>query len=542
MSKRFQMLFEELKTNKINHIIYYEAGIKIVKSFCELSDEIDTYIRRIYALINDGHKTVAIIGPTSYQWMVIDLACLKGGFKSIAIPEGLSEAEIKSLVKEIDISLFLIDHSLKSKFIFEGQNTKYYRAPGNITDSFECVVTNEKNDWKINILKHYSIAFSSGTSENIKRINLQFPDPPASQKKKRYISVIKQYVNYKLSFWSSKKNRIIIFMPFSHVQQRAFVFEALLRKINIIISDSNNCLRHIITDKPNIMVSVPIFYEALAREIERKVRKFTGFQKILFNIFNNLGINDYVNNNPVKRLFSYVLFKDIRKIYGGKGDYFITGSAPIDIEALKIFYSIGVKIFQGYGQSETDIIAINTEKNFKIGSVGKPSVTVKIDADGEILIKREKRHEQNAHLHNVDDEGYIHTGDLGYIDSEGYLFLLGRKDDVIVLASGKKIFPSEIEKKIQKEILCSVIVMHLNKEDKIGVVIEKKAEKPLSEDSIAYIINSINQNLEKHSQIVAYLIADEQFEVENGLVTTNLKIKRKAIQRKYMNATFNYLN
>jgi long-subunit acyl-CoA synthetase (AMP-forming) len=537
MKDRLTKLFLDLPHNNFNHIVYFHKGKRFKKTFSQLSSDIDLYIQRLRSL--DNLETVAILGPTSYEWLVIDLACLKGGFKSVSIPENLTTNEINNITQDIKIDLYLIDFEYHERIFFHQKNFLYFRAPDDADKSFNSLIVTNKSPVKINLIENYGIAFSSGTSEKIKRINLKLIKNDTNRKKTLHekLKFFRQYFNYKTSFWSSKKNKIIFFMPFSHIQQRTFAMMALNNKVSIIISDPVNCLKHIITEKPNIMIAVPVFYNLLAGRIKEKIKYFSQPKKIIFRLYNFSGINRLSNNNPLKIIFNNILFKDVKKIYGGKADYFATGSAPMDINDLKLFYSIGVKIMEAYGQSETEIISSNTRINFRLGSVGKPIAKIKISYDSEILIKYDpKRHEQNKTILNIDSDDYIHTGDLGYLDKDGFLFLNGRKDDVIVLSTGKKIFPDELENKINNYLARRAVVVQINS-DKIGAIFTGSCDNN-DEERLINSISELNLSLESHEKINAFCIVQEEFTVENGLMTLNFKLKRNAIRKKYPPSEF----
>jgi long-subunit acyl-CoA synthetase (AMP-forming) len=389
------------------------------------------------------------------------------------------------------------------------------------------------------VREHYGTAFTSGTSGTAKKISLFFPQAAAGSNKKglrTQLKRLKMLYSYKTGFWSRKDNRLIIFMPFSHLQQRTFVLFALMRKINIILSNPMDCIRHIVIEKPNIMISVPVFYEVLAKRIEEKLKQLSSFDRYILSAFNFLGIHRFSNRNLLKKIWTRMLPRDIRKIYGGRADYFITGSAAVRKDVLETFYRIGVKVFEAYGQSETTIIAMNTEKHFKIGSVGKPGPNIRLSADAEILVKYdEAKHGYNKNILLIKD-GYIHTGDAGYVDKDGFLFLQGRIDDVIVLGNGKKVFPNNIEQKLTRYEPIKQAVIFCNRQNKLSLIIEPTQKH--GNVSLPDIIREVNASLPAYERITEYFECKEPFTTENGLLTSSFKVKRKQVISKYASQTF----
>lgn len=545
MREEIKLLFQQLPSNNTSRIIYYKGKDRILKTYREFSADVDAALARLDSLsASAGIRVVGIIGGLGYQWMVLDYACMKGGYKSVAIPETMPANTVSELIDETRVDLLLVDHALKQDYREISKVRAYFFNADDCSDPslFSSVEAVANTYRPIEILKEYSIGFSAGTTEKIKQIKLVFPEPRKQPPARRNLfSKVTGYFSYlrhkrEFRFWYRKDNRFIVFMPFSHIQQRKFVQTALQGKIDIIISDPVNSLKHIILEKPNIMVSVPLFYEAIAERIRTKVERFSPFKKILFCLFNTLRINRCHNDNLVKKLFSAILFKDIRKIYGGRADYFITGSAPIDPAALRTFYSVGVKIYEAYGQSEAEIISMNTMRNFRIGSVGKPFLSVRIAADSEVLVKYDDyRHSENKSILDI-NEGYIHTGDLGYLDKHGYLYITGRKDDVIILNNGKKVHPAPIERQLAREGKVDHAILISPDNNNLSVIIASQYPGEISSSKIKGVIGELNKRLSSYEQIKSYCISPEPFTPGNGLLTATFKPKRKSILRRFAEA------
>lgn len=519
-------MLQRLEHNDSNFIVFFSKGKRVEKKRSDFAAEITTCLARLQAL--GDHKPidkVAIIGRASYEWLLFDMACLKGGYQSIAIPEFLAPVQIAELLQELRVDIVVADHELKPRLADIHVPLWYYRCPEDAERNFDSITPKPgSGSREINVRKDYSIGFTSGTTGRVKTIPLNFSDKPAGQgRKPRGWKLVKWYVRYRLSFWSRKDNMMIFFMPFSHVQQRSFLFVALQNKMNILISDPVNALKHLIQEKPNIMIAVPLFYETLAKHIKTRLDALTGMKKQGFRLYQKLRVNTWSEYNPMKRLMERWLFRKITSIYGGRADYFVTGSAPIDRKALEVFYSMGVRIFEGYGQSEIDVIASNNRLHFRLGSVGKPAWPVKIAEDGEIMVKfDEQRH--NRKLLKVSEDGFIHTGDLGYLDKDGFLFLKGRKDEVIVMDSGKKVFPSEIEALLRNGLDAEHAVLCSPDNRSLSAILRLK--KPVSKAELEKQIRALNRQLAEHERITTYALADDAFTPENGLLTSTFKVKR----------------
>jgi long-chain acyl-CoA synthetase len=540
IEKMFQT-YKKLKGNSSNYMVYFEGKRRIVKTFREFHEDIETYILKLNQLNDNGQiKNIAIIGPTSYQWLVLDHACIKGGFKSIAIPETYSVKNIEDIYHTIRIDLTLCDFRCRNIYkSIDVDKLYFFNCTDNCEKNFELIKPKIriKNPDKNLIKEDYTLVFSSGTSERIKRINWNFTKIEKKKGAQAKIKGILVFINYIFSFWSRKDNKIILFMPFSHPVNRAVARLALFQKVNIIISDPINCFKHIITEKPNIMFTVPPVYEAIAQNIKLRIEKFPPFKKKLFYLFNTLKINSLRNKNPIKKLFSILLFKKIKKLYGGKADYFVTGSAPINPEVLKTFYSVGVRVYEAYGQTESCSI-ISDRRNFRIGSVGRPQKgETMINEDGELLIKyREQYHARNKEIFKKIENGWIYSGDLAYIDKNGFLFILGRKDDTIVLENGKKIHPGVIEAKLKRNSAVNHALVFSPDKFKLNIIVN--LSKSVKSETLNKWITGINNELSGYEKITGYCLANEPFTVDNGMLTSTLKMKRKTIVEKFSNEKF----
>ncbi len=529
-----------LGKNKRSYIINYESGFKKRRTYNDLFNDVDEFSRR-FKYLRTIYKElyIGILGGVSYDWLVVDLGCIKAGVKSVALPEYLSEEKVSALIQEKKISVILLDYRIKDKFRLLESYAKvfYINCPDkSMLNSFW---QTPKDDAQEICLPQdeYGICFSSGTTENIKAINLKWPVKKVSKGYRKYTEPFIR------SLWSRRNNTIIIYMPFSHFQQREFAYQALLLGVNIILSDPINCIKHIIVNKPNIMISVPAIYELLALRIDEQVKSLPAWKQQLYEVFNSWKINELSDYNMFKMLFSNILFKQIKKLYGGRAEFFVCGSAPITLGALKTFHGIGVKILEAYGQSEVGMIAMNSKKRFKLGSVGIPVVQVAISNKSEVLVKyEEKKHGHNTAVLNIDSNGFIHTGDLGFVDSDGFLFLKGRKDDVIVLANGKKIFPEEIESKIKE--FCRYIYqafVFTTDNSIIKLVATLPQGLKLTSTRVEDAIINANSMMPDYQKVSCYHIANDVFSSENGMLTASLKMRRDILKDKYRSATFSYL-
>src|SRR4051812_5717908 len=257
------------------------------------------------------------------------------------------------------------------------------------------------------------------------------------------------------------------------------------------------------------------------------------------------------------------LYKNVRALFGGRIRQCVTGAAPIAKEILEFFYACGVPVMEGYGMTETATAAIvNTPEAFRFGSVGKPlpGVELKIGDDGEILLKGPNifsgyyKNEEASKEALAD--GWLHTGDLGYVDDDGFLFITGRKKDIIITAGGKNITPANLENGLKQSRWISqavvvgdrrpylVALVTLDPEE-LGALAEQvgveadaaaMAENDDVRAEIQKIVDQVNAKVGPVEQIKRFRILPADLSQETGELTPTLKVKRNVVHDKFATA------
>jgi long-chain acyl-CoA synthetase len=254
------------------------------------------------------------------------------------------------------------------------------------------------------------------------------------------------------------------------------------------------------------------------------------------------------------------LFKNVRAIFGGRVRHATSGAAPIAHEILEFFYACGVPVFEGYGMTETATAAtISTLEHHRFGTVGRalPGVEVKIADDGEILVKGPNifagYHKQASTSFGAVEEGWLHTGDLGSIDADGYLSITGRKKDIIITAGGKNLTPANIENDLKQCRWISQAVMHGDQRPYPVVMITLDEEEipiyahehglpedipSLSRDPAIHAliqqeIDRANAKYAQVEQVKKFVILDHDLSQATGELTPTLKVKRNVVNERY---------
>ncbi len=364
------------------------------------------------------------------------------------------------------------------------------------------------------------------------------------------------------------------FLPLSHVFERtAGYYGMMFYGATIAYAESiDKIVDNMAEVRPLIMVSVPRVYEKMYAKIIEGVEAGSPSKKKIFywavatgkqTIPYRLGGKALPIGLSIKyALAKKLVFSKIKAILGGRLLFFVSGGAPLSKELGEFFFAADVAIIEGYGLTETSpILTVNPYGKMKFGTAGKPipNCEIKIAPDGEILARGPmimkgyfKKPEATAEA--IEKDGYFHTGDIGFLDNEGYLHITDRKKDLIVTAGGKNIAPQPIENSLKMNRYIEQVAMIGDKKPYcVALVVPKfdaiesyakqnnivyKNRKELVEhpriiEIIQNAIDSVNASLAKYETIKKIRILPNEFTQETGELTPTLKVKRRVIMEKY---------
>lgn len=538
--------------------VYKEDKQEVHFSYNQLRDEVERFGTALNVLgIDEGR--VAVIGETSAKVTVTYLGTVNAGGVIVPLDRELTEDQIPEFIERAECDMVVYSASFNgiiTKMAAKMPHVKYYipmkgedevdhslpSAP--VVMQFDEVLKlgeqalNEHNNsyylHKIDLDKMCAIIFTSGTTGTSKGVMLSMRNLVAAadasckgvpyDSKTRLVSVLPQHHTYE--------------MTCSH-----------LAVINLGASEYINdslkyTMRNFQNYKPTALVLVPLFVETVYKKIWDNIRK-KGMEKKVRGL---MKFSDTLLKMGID--LRGVFFKEIQAALGGEVKSMICGGAPISPQILKDFYSFGIVIFEGYGITEcAPLVAVNPNGAARFGSAGKPvhDEKVRIDKDpaedfGEIVVKgpnvmlgyyKDEAATKAAFTHdmkNFDNNGWFRTGDIGYIDNDGYIFITGRKKNVIILSNGKNVFPEELEEHLSHDprIAESVIIgREQNGETIITALVHPDYEKfeGKSDDEIAAeikeAVNDVNRTLPSFKHMTAVEVMKDEFEK-----TTSKKIKR----------------
>jgi long-chain acyl-CoA synthetase len=522
-------------------------------------------------LKNQGIKktdSVGIWAKSSWRWEVSQLAVLlcQGIIVGIDLNEPINNYQKIEELVDLKFILFEDDYLIEKWNLNRKSEVKFLRMQNqcNSENTIARHSTNfgqpNSNDELANERPSF-IFFTSGTTSTPKAI-------PYSDAK--MIFAIEKLAG--LYPEVIENPRTVCWLPLANLFQRMLNFSAVANRGEIFfIENPIDAISALATVNPDIFISVPRFYEKIYDTFKSKVdaaifplnallKLGVKTLKIRWRYRNNLFLNQLLNILvlPMRLL----VFNKFKLIFGKNLKILISGSAPLKKEILEFFHSLDLPIYEAYGTSENTLpIAANNAQNFRIGSVGRPVAedSVKISADGEVFVKGAGVFSGYLKKNSEDcfENGYYKTGDLGFVDSDGFLFLIGRKTEMFKTGTGKKVATSDIEWCFKKLSFIDQVVV-LGEGRKMPFVIltldfsnlADFLKKPLEQlfdletgqlykGDVAKIEAAIQKVLAQSNltlKPVGALLLTRKFSLEGQEITTNLKIKRSFLEKKFKNS------
>ena len=362
------------------------------------------------------------------------------------------------------------------------------------------------------------------------------------------------------------------FLPLSHAFERMVCYVYLLRGVSIVFAESFDTIgRDVATVRPTVLTGVPRVYEKMHARILEKGQAGSMVKSRLFRWAAGVGAArgrarlQAASASPLvglqAALADRLVFAKIRAGVGGRLRYFVSGSAPLPSAVAEFFHGIGLPIIEGYGLTETaPILTVNPPLAPRAGTVGKAvsGVELRIAADGEILARGPNLmtgyyNKPDATASAIKD-GWFHTGDIGTIDSDGYLAITDRKKDLLVTSGGKKIAPQPIENVLKRSpLVAEAVVLGDRRKYAAALIVPEFAalERRLKDlgrppgeraalvaraDVLALyqeIVDALNRELSQFERIKRIAVLPREFSIESGELTPSLKVKRKVVEEQW---------
>ena len=339
----------------------------------------------------------------------------------------------------------------------------------------------------------------------------------------------------------------LTWLPLSHSYEHVVQFVQIMMEAKVFYNKTiETLLPTIKIAKPHIMTAVPRFYNNLFAKMQINLKTQSKFKQNLFSKTIYLGTKNLhghklsFNEKILNVLLEKLVRKKVKNNFGGRLEAFVSGGGPLDSRVGEALNALGLKTLQGYGLTETSpVVSCNPLHKIKVETVGPifPGVEVKLADDGEILVRGENLmlgYWNNTEATNETiKNGWLHTGDIGEFDSDGYLKITDRKKDIIVSLGGDNIAPSKIENLLTLSPEIEQACVFGEQKNYIAALIILSNDSNASNDDIQNYINEINENLTQPEKIKKFQIIDEPFSIENNLMTPTMKVRRHEVEKKY---------
>ncbi len=511
----------------------------------EVTERILKLTAKIKSLINEGDRCL-ILSENRPYWLISDISIMNAGGISVPIFTTYSENDYEYILNDCKPSLIIVSNNDQFKKI-----KKFINKDIQTIISFEKIETdslliqdilNENIRVKIinkNLKRNMPacIIYTSGTSGNPKGVILSHGGILANCEGAH--GLLKPLVKI--------KNPVFLtWLPLSHSYEHAVQFIQILLGAKVFYAESlEKLLSNMSVAKPTIMTAVPRFYQNLYNKINANISKQTGLKKTLIDRTIYLGKKilkkqDLRFYEKVQNFICQALVrKKIHKQFGGNLQAFVSGGGALDKNVGEFLNAVGLPTLQGYGLTETSpVVSCNLPGDIKVDTVGPPFKTnqVKIADDGEILVKGENvmlgYWNKSKETNEVLKDGWLYTGDIGEIDSNGYLKITDRKKDIIVNHGGDNISPSKIENLFcNNEKIKQCLVYGDKKNYLVALIVTNQEDK--NDTTIRSIIENLNNSLSIIEKVKKFKLITDEFTIDNGLMTPTLKLKRKKIIEKY---------
>ncbi|BDR12587.1 AMP-binding protein [Vibrio sp. STUT-A11] len=507
----------------------------INRKFVEFTyaDVADQALKLVSALrelgIQPGDK-VALISKNCAEWFICDLAMMLGDYVSVPIfPTAgvdtieycLTHSESKAIIcgklddaKATQQVINDLGDLISIALPYNTAPMCQYQYTELIANQVPSVERPQHYDEKL-----MSLVYTSGTSGLPKGAMLTYG---------AFSWSVQQLINH---IGIQPNDRLFSYLPLAHITERVYIFgSSIMGGVPTAFPESlDTFIEDVKMHRPTLFISVPRLWTLFQQRIQDKLP-----QKSL-----NILLKIPLVNSLIKKKLAVGLGLDQARVLG-------CGSAPVSPALLRWYHSVGLNITEAWGMTES--FAYST-LNYpfradKIGSVGNagPGIELKIANDSEIMVRGKglfSGYYKNdiATQESFDSEGWLHTGDIGAIDADGYLTIQGRKKDTFKTAKGKFVSPVPIEKKLFEysriEMMC---LIGLGLPGPILLVVPHDFphfDKQRYERSTRKVIDRMNQELASHEQIKGVLMIKEPWTIENGILTPTLKIKRHVLEQKY---------
>ncbi len=571
----FSVLEERVRRAPNDSLIEYknEAGEWSSFSAVEFQAKVIAIAKGLIARGIMPGDSVSITAHTCWQWTALDLAIMSIGALTVPVYETNSPAQVTMIFNDSKVKMAFAED--------DGQRDKIESVRAQCPDlgdvyviRFGAIDTIIEYGRSVSDAEFYErehavkgsdlaiIVYTSGSTGTPKGIELSHAN---------FVFITYSGVNSMPDIAMKPNRRLLLFLPLAHVFARYMQFFCFAGNVSLGLSGN---LKTILADfqafKPTFILAVPRIFEKIYNAASQKAgsglkgRVFAGATQVArdWSYAQQSGEGIPLALGMKHALYDKLVYSSIMDVFGGHVEYAVSGGAPLDSSIAHFFNGVGLPLLEGYGMTETCApSSVNPTVGYKIGTIGLPlqGVTMGVDETGELCIKSPA---VCVGYHNHPDvteqqivDGWLHTGDLGSIDDDGFVSIVGRKKDLIITAGGKNVSPSEMEASIMTSPVVSQCVVIGDRKPFIASIIsldlaetnlwlesqgaervenlEEATKNPIVRAEVERAVNKANELVSRAESIRKFEIVPDEFTEGNGLVTPSMKARRQAVVEHY---------
>lgn len=519
---------------------------------------------------------IAIISENRVEWVITDIAAVFLGIITVPIYNTLSKEQIKYILENSESKIcfvagsLMLDRVLQCKEelqtlerVVSYSDFHEMERPEEIEFFSELVSHDKKAEPDFKNLKQLSeninsedlltIIYTSGTTGVPKGVMLTHRNVCSNLKSCQKILEI------------SPKDKFLSFLPYAHIYERvAGYYLALITGAKIYYAQNIDTIAVQMPEvKPTLMITVPRLLDKMYNKVMKAgIEDSKGFKKMIFGWAVKTADSHRTKKSSLKwKIADTLVYKKIKAKTGGQIRCFVSGGGALNKQVGEFFEGVGIQVLEGYGMTETSpVISVNRPDKNRYGTVGIPLEGVQVDiaSDGEILVKGELvmkgYYKLPEETESTIKNGWLHTGDIGEFDDDGFLKITDRKKSLFKTSGGKYIAPVQVEETISRLIWVDQVIAIGNERMYVSALIV-----PLKDELINFAkknnislndykellqdkellkllhkqINSTQINLSSHEKVKRFTLIENPFTIETGEMTPTMKIKRKVVEEKY---------
>jgi long-chain acyl-CoA synthetase len=553
-------------------------------SSAEVRSQVQGVVAGLMNLGVEPGDRIALLSENRPEWLVSDIAILSAAAINVPVYPTLPSNQIEGLLNDAGVKIIILSTTEQLEKIKELQSKVPSLQTIVVMDleepesdslrSFNSLQDQGRQAWQRDPAGYLKVRQGIGPQDVATIIYTSGTTGPPKGVMLSHANIVANVLGLSRVLDFDHKDSVLSLLPLSHIFERVAHYLMFYCGVSIAYAESiEKVPLNMLEVRPTVVACVPRFFEKLHARVMESRKLSSGLKRMLTDWAFDVGgrhtrhVLEGTTPPPSlacqRFLASKIVFAKLQKRLGGRLRFFISGGAPLDPSLAEFFLSAGILILEGYGLTETSpVIAVNLPNRFRFGTVGPPlpGLEVRIAEDGELLTRGPSvmlgYYNRPEETREVIKEGWFHTGDIGHLDSDGFVTITDRKKDLIVTAGGKNVAPQPIERLLKASpVLLNAVVLGDKRPYLCALVVpnpetitDHAREQGLSFESYGALLQSppiqefLTNAVEKSTAGLAsfetvkkVIPVEKDFTIEDGELTPTLKVKRRIVEKRFKN-------